>query len=101
MNKLTILMFLWIPVTLTGCNCGGSNGGGDGGMCIAAGQPCSTSTPCCGGACNGSVCTASTFCKAAGDSCTARTECCLGTCMNGTCGSQVCKDVGAACGAGA
>ncbi|HEY0881053.1 MAG TPA: hypothetical protein VGD87_05965, partial [Archangium sp.] len=46
---------------------GGGGGGGsaqnlpDGGMCVGAGEPCSDTTPCCGGTCAGSVCTSSTF----------------------------------------
>ncbi|MDP1825537.1 MAG: hypothetical protein Q8L48_19920 [Archangium sp.] len=86
----------------TGMGGGTGTGGGNGqlpdaGMCVAAGDPCSTTEPCCSGQCAGAVCTSSTFCRDPGGACTLDTDCCNNNCVSGQCATAACVATGQAC----
>src|SRR5437867_3778474 len=105
-NWILLAAVAAIGASFASCNCpgpaatedggtgGGSGGGDDGGVlpdsgtCIAAGQPCDVSKPCCAGACSNGLCTSSTFCKGAGGTCAINTDCCLNNCNGSTCGQS-------------
>jgi hypothetical protein len=97
-----------VALSINACNCNGSVSGGgnppnsltDGGTCVAAGAACESGRPCCGGTCEGSVCSTGAFCQANGGSCTTGTDCCLNNCINGTCSTNLCTDVGQSCTSG-
>jgi len=102
MKQLSIAL-MTLSLSLAACNCNpnpnpdGGNGG-DGGMCVAAGQPCDPNIPCCGGACSGSVGPAASDTGATGNDgncngtpnegcqCTGGTRSCAQDGMLGNCG---------------